>query len=159
MHVSVKIKETRTGGPVEVKSDWMEFSSWTQPGRFKWKTHSTNIISSSKQIRKQTIFVVVLREMDKRSEGCVWVGGPGGGGLFERVCLPFHKISTLKGKNLEFVPKGSKFFPFREDPFSERACYSGNNHDLVVQNLTKLLANEMLKFRSWIVFFLLRKCE
>ena len=42
------------------------------------------------------------------------------------VCFPANqahseKGSTLKGKNLLplFAPKGSKFFPFRVDPFSE----------------------------------------
>ena len=40
--------------------------------------------------------------------------------------LPFEKGSTLngftiKGKNLlKFLPHGSKFLPFRVDPFSER---------------------------------------
>ena len=30
--------------------------------------------------------------------------------------FPYGKGSALKGKNL--LPKGSKFFPFRVDPFS-----------------------------------------
>ena len=36
------------------------------------------------------------------------------------VCVPAHQISSEKGvysKREEFAPKGSKFFPFRADPF------------------------------------------
>ena len=39
--------------------------------------------------------------------------------LSDLFCPPSEKGSTLKGKNL--LPKGSKFFPFRVDPFSEGA--------------------------------------
>ena len=37
--------------------------------------------------------------------------------LSKLFCLPSEKESALKGKNL----LGSKFFPFRIDPFSEEA--------------------------------------
>ena len=62
--------------------------------------------------------------------------------LLSSIPSPFEKGSTLKGKNLlplganywvyckrkEFAPIKSKFFPFREDPFSEvgriNLCYA-----------------------------------
>ena len=51
----------------------------------------------------------------------------------ERIFSLWEKESTLKGKNLlpmiyskrkEFAPYGSKFFPFRVDPFSEGAWFA-----------------------------------
>ena len=39
------------------------------------------------------------------------------------ILLPSEKGFTLKGKNL--LPKGSKFFPFRVNPFSEGIRYAG----------------------------------
>ena len=44
--------------------------------------------------------------------------------LSKLFCLPSEKGSTLKGKNL--LPIGSKFFPFRVDPFLEGAWCTEN---------------------------------
>ena len=37
--------------------------------------------------------------------------------LSKLICLPFEKGSILKRK--EFAPTGSKFFPFKVDPFQK----------------------------------------
>ena len=43
--------------------------------------------------------------------------------LYKLFCFPSEKWFTLKSK--EFAPIGSKFFPFRVDPFSEGEWYTG----------------------------------
>ena len=43
-----------------------------------------------------------------------------------RVFTHFQKVIYSKRK--EFAPKGSKFFPFREDPFSEAIWWAGKQN-------------------------------
>ena len=70
--------------------------------------------------------------------------------------IHFEKVSTLKGKNL--LP-GSKFFPFRVDPFSEwkqkhfdrvatpESVYiPGNMQIILMQNMLDMLTEEKTSF-------------
>ena len=61
------------------------------------------------------LYLSVIIFILKRMETLPWGGN-------SQFCLFISFLKGLYSERKEFAPLGSKFFPFRIDPFSEGAC-------------------------------------